>query len=551
MDRIRGSLHPRLLPLAGFLLGFLVFYREPVFSGLTRLTGDDGDARLVAWLLEHGFRWLTEGGDLRSPPMFYPATGTLAFSDAFLLYQIFYTPIRLLGTEPLVASQLTLFALSALGFAALFHLLNRQLGVRPLFATAAAMSFCFGNVMHVTLDHAQLAAVNFLPGIACLAVAWAQAAERPAARRLPFLLAASVITGLLLSTAFYVGWFAILLAGFIGLFYFMRPDPRLRRLLREKGRQLAVDLGLAGLAFLIAIQPFFWIYGIMLRGGAHRDPDLVRRYMPLVTDLVNYGRDNLVWSRLAGALPGFPLARLDDDEARLGLTPLLMLTAIVLALRLRHTERGLTAILAGTALVCLSTINFGGWSLWWLFWRIIPGASAMRAVYRVQVVDALFVVIVAFVALERIAAGLPQGAVWRRRLLGVLAVAIVVEQINLGQVALIDRDAERRLLATAAPVPAACRSLYVTDSGDAVRPGPSWQMDAMMIAQQYRLPALNGWSGWAPGGWRFEDPHDPDYLKDVRSWIAANDLGRASCGFDLTTKRWTVPEALVPAPSIP
>src|SRR5947199_50812 len=76
----------RLLPpAAAYLAGLLVAFYPVLFSGFARTPGDLGDARLVNFLLEHDWRWLTGRAghrDLWSPPVFYPAAHTLVEAAA-------------------------------------------------------------------------------------------------------------------------------------------------------------------------------------------------------------------------------------------------------------------------------------------------------------------------------------------------------------------------------------------------------------------------------------------------------------------------------------
>ena len=44
--------------------------------------------------------------------MFHPGRDVLSYSDTFVLNQLLYTPLRLLGVEPFMAFQLCLIALT-------------------------------------------------------------------------------------------------------------------------------------------------------------------------------------------------------------------------------------------------------------------------------------------------------------------------------------------------------------------------------------------------------------------------------------------------------
>ncbi|HZP18874.1 MAG TPA: hypothetical protein VFB16_01580 [Bauldia sp.] len=94
-----------------FVAGFLLFFHYQVFSGFAWNYGDAIDARLVTFLMESVYQAFLRGGDPLSPPFFHDWPGTLGYTDAFLLFQIPYAPARLLGADPLLATQIAPMAL--------------------------------------------------------------------------------------------------------------------------------------------------------------------------------------------------------------------------------------------------------------------------------------------------------------------------------------------------------------------------------------------------------------------------------------------------------
>src|SRR4051812_28688669 len=87
------------IPFLAWALGAAIFFRQQIGSRLDSISGDIGDARLIIYINEHWFRVFSGLADFRSPSQFYPLQGTLGYSDAFFLYQIFYSPLRFLGFD--------------------------------------------------------------------------------------------------------------------------------------------------------------------------------------------------------------------------------------------------------------------------------------------------------------------------------------------------------------------------------------------------------------------------------------------------------------------
>jgi hypothetical protein len=88
-----------LLAFALYVAGACVFFRQQIFSGFDLYFGDRGDSRMILFVHEHVYRALL-GSPFLSPPEFYNLKNTLGGSDAFLLNQVVYAPLRLLGADP-------------------------------------------------------------------------------------------------------------------------------------------------------------------------------------------------------------------------------------------------------------------------------------------------------------------------------------------------------------------------------------------------------------------------------------------------------------------
>ena len=75
-------------------LATIVFHYPLIISSFNFFPGDEGDSRFIAYILEHLYRWLNNKSTFSSPTFFYPATGTLGFSDVQLLHAAVYSLIR-------------------------------------------------------------------------------------------------------------------------------------------------------------------------------------------------------------------------------------------------------------------------------------------------------------------------------------------------------------------------------------------------------------------------------------------------------------------------
>src|SRR5215212_8375341 len=113
-DQIR--VFPRSSAL-GFLLGIaatIQYHSTQFFSGFDRFFGDRGDARGFLYYCEHWYRSLLGKSSLLSPGVFYPAKGTLAYSDLLLGVGVPYSLFRALGVEMFLSLEITIILITLL-----------------------------------------------------------------------------------------------------------------------------------------------------------------------------------------------------------------------------------------------------------------------------------------------------------------------------------------------------------------------------------------------------------------------------------------------------
>ena len=205
-ERLAAWVGSILFPLTLYIAGFLVFFRWQIFSDFDLVFGDAGDTRLAAFLHEHIFRWLYVRSGFLSPPFFFDQAGTLGYSDAFLLDQILYAPLRLLGAEPLLAISLIAVILSGVGYL-FFYLFLRRLDVSVPLASLAAFIFTFANNLYLKSGHFQHFTVYYIPIVAyCGLLAVSEVHQRPIRAYLLGAFAAGLY-GVLFSNGYYMAWF--------------------------------------------------------------------------------------------------------------------------------------------------------------------------------------------------------------------------------------------------------------------------------------------------------------------------------------------------------
>lgn len=530
--RLRGPAAAGLA-LAGWLAAMLLVFRAPIASGLDLGFGDRMDAMIEMTILEHWRAVLMGLATWNQPLYFHPHPDTLGYNDGYLLSGLIYSAWRL-GFEPFLADTLTAFTFRTLGYAATLWLVRGVLrwgwGSAVLIAVLASIS----NNLFGQMGHAQINTVALLPLVAGLAIQTVRA-EIAGSARAPWLAAVTAaLIGLWLVSAFYFAWFtlyfgAVLAACWLALSGQWRPAA-LAALLRAHGRTLAAFVA----ALAVAVIPFLIVYvAKRLESGGH---GFMVSYLVQPTDLVNVGEGNMLWGWLAQGLraavhaiagPESKLARaLIGGEHESGFPLLLFIAVCAGAWRLiaRRGDRGIERAFALAVVISWAlTLRIWQVSPWILVHFLVPGASGLRVVLRYQLFLVLPVLLLAGLAWRARLAALWEG---RPALAALVIALLLVEQVNLAQPARLSRREQHAALDAIPAPPAGCTAfavvstrpgapLYRTAKLDALYPH---NVDAMFLAQKWRVPTINGFSTFNPPDWNFAAPLAADYDARVRAY---------------------------------
>jgi hypothetical protein len=525
---------PLLPPAAAWLAGLLVAFYPVLLTGLARTPGDLGDARLVNFLLEHDWRWLTGRaghGDLWSPPVFYPVAHTAAYSDLLLAALPFYAPWRLLGLAPDTAFQLFLLTAVSLNFWSAHAYFARCLRLPPLPAAAAAFLFAFASSRLVQLRHAQLQVHVYTVVVLYAAHRLVEAAapERfGRTSRLPgwswaVLLPVAAVAQLF--AGFYLGWFLGLGLLLVAAWALALPSCRpclLGTLCRWWPALLAGTLPATAAAAWLASH-----YLAAQRQVGAFPADALAGTPPVPLWWLNRGPD--AWLSVTRLLVRLGWLRHDPwppEEFALGVGPLTTLLALA------GLWRGRRLPLAGLALAATLTTLLLFTTLWpgdpatgrlpesayrRLILPVVPGAGAVRVQGRVGLVLLLPLGLGLALALRRLRPA------W-------LAVCCLVCLLEQGQFAVtFDKgESRRRVAAVADQVPPRATAFFAVRVGKPTHPSCAAQIDAMWAALETGVPTVNGYSGSRPPGWDLADnevgsPGEEERLEEaLRRWLRAN-----------------------------
>ena len=538
--------------LLWWLPGCLIFFRASFTSGFDKITGTNGDARLIVFVQEHWVQVLRGEVSWTSPEVFFPTKGVLGYGDAFLLDEIFYLPLRALGMDPFLAHQWTLILLSGVGFVSLFVFLRKVFALGAPTCAALATTFAFANNLYVKSVHAQLYSLYWVPVVMLLILQAVRTSNQRV--RLACGWAAGTLMGLLYFTSFYIGWYATFAAMCVGgIVLLWRLRTHGFKAVRVTVAPFLPATISAVVGFGVAMIPFATIYAPVARSFPDRPYSEAMSYAAWPSDVVNLGSSNFMWG--SALRSGLRFNRLHNIEVTLALTPILLLAAVVGCVVILRRRRSAAVGFAGeAAIACCVTLaavlllpmKFGGKSLWLIAYTFIPGARSLRAIDRIVLIGGLLAIMIIANALRSLRSREPgDGRPARAQALGIAALlgVIVFEQFNVGNSAQVDRSEQVKALVVAPAPPDECRAFYITDSGPEATVAFISSVDAMLLAQHFQLPTINGYSGQFPRGYHFYEPTADDYIKYVELWAERFEVTDGLCSYDRITHEWTGPEA--------
>jgi hypothetical protein len=519
-----------------------VYFRAPVLSGFDALPCDKWDGSLIFGIVDHWRLVFSGERGWQNLQMFWPASHTIGYSDTFFIPGVLYAMLCKCGVDPYYAFTAVFMTLAACGFV-LMHLLLRRF-LRLPFALSLAVAFLFVNLSPIALagTHLQLTFAWLLPGLLILALKTAENGRRASLWAAAF----AAALALMFFTAFYVPWFftfylCILAAVWLAV---QRVSGRKsREILRDLGREIAarkMPLAVFAATFLIALTPFFMAYLPALNSGGAWSYKGMARALPSALDYVNVGGANGVWGWLFGA--GLD-SRDYAFELHFGL-PLVTFAAFLFATAWYFSARvrgnplspvAGVALCVGLAVVACWGIllRFGGWSLWSVVHALVPGAGAIRAAFRFNVVLSFFALLVIALLLKELFEAKVRVA---KTLACFVLAAMFAEQFSRADLsASLRRSEDMRFMQSVPPPDVRTRPFFVTSSQLS---NVGAQVAAFRIAQKFGLETVNGFSGSAPRSYLPRDVHSADYINNINGWLDF-EYTSFEC-LNLDTLQWSV-----------
>ena len=154
MKKVKNS----LILFSFLLIGLFIFFYPILFSGFELMPGWNSDSRLIAYIFEHSWNWLTNTSitnSLWDMPFMYPHKNTLAISDTFIGVMPFYWIFRSFIKNPFTVLQILYVLFSVFNYFTFYCLLKKQLKFSTLASSFGAFIFAFSLMRYYRLGHFQ------------------------------------------------------------------------------------------------------------------------------------------------------------------------------------------------------------------------------------------------------------------------------------------------------------------------------------------------------------------------------------------------------------
>jgi hypothetical protein len=487
----------------------LLQFHPMIRSRLARIQSDWGDARLNGYILEHGYRWvrgIPAHEHFWSPPIFFPAPNTAAYSDVLLGVAPLYWPWRALGVLPDTAFQLWMLTIGTLNYVAAYLLFRRGFRCRPISSAVGALLLSFAAMRTAQVLHAQLLPIFYIV-VAMFALLRLFEAERGEGNATwVWVLGVACVSQLY--TSFYYTWFFALALVLAAMWACTFPDTRARlvEVIRTNLRQLVLTTLLAALT----AAPLAAHFLIAAREVGMRHYDVVESMLPRLQSWGYLGPESWLYGPIAARdlFHHIPM----EHEQRLGLG---LATAAfgALGLYLGRRRRAVQLfVIVPLAMALLATEWPGGFSLWHTIYSFVPGAGALRAVSRIGIAILFPASLGVALLLDSLMVrsdtmGARASRFPARIAVPVAVVAIigatVVEQVQWSR-SYDKNEGRARVARIVELIGTHCTAFFYTTEGGGDAPG-WYQLDAMWASMQSGMPTLNGYSGNDPPGYPLND----------------------------------------------
>jgi len=534
------------LKLVFFILTILlceyIFFRNVMFND--NLIGNYVDGKLNMLFVDHWYQVFCGKEFWKDLICFYPAQNVLSYSDMMLGFAMPYSILRLLGLNMFIAFKYSLILVHIVGSYALCFFVRKCLKCTSLCSLLATIGFSYSCGYYYIVTNPQMIALSFIPLILICIYYYTENFNKPI--RHIYALIGLAIFILLFYTAFYVAYFSIIFI-ILYMIFFILTDLFARvthlRLLFKNIFSHWKDFLCYMIFCIILMLPFIELYLPTFTSFGGREWFDILLFAPNIYNILNLEISNPL---------GFDLT---IYPRKFGF-PIIMLALYVISFicyiihiiknkkdgeknKFQHTL--IVSLFFTLILSLFLVVNWNGSSLWYVLYKLLPGASAIRVLERWPVFIVLpFSIFLAYTLDKSLAS---KKWIYYTLLPIILLIVFSCNYSKIGICTDWTVCNELYILENVSTPPTDCEIIYITDKTNKYISedfaNENLQMYAWLIANKYNLKTVNGYSGQTPPNWDlFIGSADIDIR--VLRWLKSNNIyDKIVYAYDIGTNTWT------------
>lgn len=520
-----------ILCLLAIIIGEVIFFRNIIFTN--SIIGDGTDGLLNILFSEHWYQVFLGKEKWSELPFFYPADNVLSYSDMMLGMGIPYSLLRAFNLSMYNASNIVYIGIHIFGSFTMYYFARRCLRFKETVSLIVVWLFSFSNSYNVLTFNPQMFTVSILPFLFLLCFRFYEYLDNK--KKYVYGIIAALVLSLIFYTAFYVGYLLILAVMLCVVTYLIIEGIYYLVYKKSFGTHKIIkhikDLIIVFACFLFFMTPFVWLYLPALREVGGRTWHEVQALIPTLGEILN--------------LDDYIIIGLDANlyNKRLGiniieLVILIPLFVYQLFFLKNNKKKKIQLVLFMCFLVCFAfSFQFHGYSLWKIIWRIVPGASAIRAQGRFFFMTFILYTLLMGYLLNEInnSKALINNAVY----LLVFVVVTVTNFSPIGTSTNWNKDEINNVMEYVAQPPKDCDVFFVTcDQNKLKIIEPRMEIYACAIAEKYGIKTINGYTGKNPSGWKL-NAIESDYYEKVDDWCNSKEIDHIY-RYDYSDNSWTL-----------
>lgn len=521
----------------------LLFFRYFVLND--RLFGDAADGLLNNMLTEHWFQVLLGKEKWSALIIFYPTTNTISYTDMALGFSFPYVLLRLFGMNLFLANKISLIFIHCFGSLCFAWLLHKKCRVSALWTLIGVTAFSYSGAYYSLLNHTQMFAVSYIPFIVLML--WNYFEKQESKKRIVYMLLAVTGIVLLFYTAFYVGYFFAVFCMVFVLCYLiygaLRGKEKIKAVVEFMKKRI-LEMILYMVYAVVLLIPFLIAYLPTMKSMGDRDWGIILEGSPQIRNVIDLSTNTALYGKALQMLGYKGNSTVEGDVNFSIITIAILLFVTVWYLRKSGKtgswDRFLVIVCLCSCLVSIVlVIRVSEYSLWYLFYKFVPGASALRAMMRYYLFLHLPIGFLIAYCGNRVC---ERNSLKSISIVGILFLLVLTGNMKYKVASSWNIDKELESLKSVPEPPEDCEIAYFTnDKGDIERFFPFIQMKAWAIANDKGLKTINGYSGNYPDEWGLEYISSVNNLGRALCWISRNQLEHVYI-YDMVDKQWVSSE---------